>query len=164
MNAAVEVTRKLDLINRSLSPKKKFSVLLIEDDSDYSDILMLRLGQEKDLHVQVTSDPYEAAELLADKCYDLVITDWALSSLQAPNAIRKTDEILKMDPLLPAKWSSHRVPVLIISGDDHSRDVSRIYDFEYFQFVSFLPKQSGIEKIARKVSKILKPKMNPSLS
>lgn len=152
----VTVNKKVSSIEQARSTKKKLSVLVIEDDPDYSEVLSGRLGQEEALNIFVASDPYEAAERLTECCYDLVITDWTLSTMRAPQTLRKTDEILRMDSDLPVKWSKRRVPVLIVSGDDHARDVSRIYDFEHFQFVSFLPKQAGLEKIVKKVSRLLK--------
>ncbi|MGE3974717.1 MAG: PleD family two-component system response regulator [Bdellovibrionales bacterium] len=159
MEAAVprmDLKSMYDYLGSGLFADNKFkSILLIEDDPDFAAVLKSHLESQPGIRVKVAKDPYEATDALTEKCYDLVIADWALPPFNASNAIQQADNFLRMDPLLPLKWTYQRVPVLLISGQDHTKELKHLKPFEHFELVQFLLKQSGIRKIANKVKRLL---------
>lgn len=154
--AKLDFRSMYDFIGSGLFADNKFcSVLLIEDDKDYAELLKMQLERNSGIRVKLAIDPYEATDFLTERCYDLVIADWALPPFNASSAIQQADRFLKMDPLLPLKWTKKRVPVVLISGEDHSKDLKGVKSLEHFEFVQFLLKQTGMRKIVKRIKKML---------
>jgi CheY-like chemotaxis protein len=135
--------------------KNTSTILLIEDDQDYAHILKLFLERTSEVKVTLALDPFEATDLLTKHCYDMVIADWSVPPRSAPSAIHQADLFLRMDPLLPQKWTESRVPVVLISADDHAKDLVYLPSMEHFQVSLLLRKQRGMRKIVDHVREML---------
>lgn len=79
---------------RSDSPQGDFPILLVEDD-DASRLLMRRMLLQAGHEVSVVADGRQALELMAQRYFPIVLTDWVMpemDGLQLCRAIREREE------------------------------------------------------------------------
>lgn len=114
------------------------SVLIVDDDLDFLELLTSEIKQIPGVSVNVATSPDEAINLLTQNTYDLVVSDWALSASQtAPDVLNYADNILDDDFHL-------KIPVLFISGSEKvAKTLHLLRGLKHFEPVSFLLKRCG---------------------
>ena len=125
--------------------KKAKRILMIEDDSDMSDILSYSLKMKFNCHIDVAQDPFEAMNMMADKFYDLIILDWQLPGLNGTETLAQAETLLRLEPGLPIQWDRAKVPVVILSSAKKNECLPR--RTKHFNYVGFITKAQPLEMI-----------------
>lgn len=134
----------------SLSALKKLNVskrkvLFIEDDEDFSDVLVPQIEKYLDVKVSVAKDPYEAINNFVDDYFDFVILDWNLPEMNGKETLKEAEFSLARDPNISFKWDKAQVPVVVLSGFDKKNYTD--LNSGFFKFAGFVTKKQSLEGI-----------------
>jgi CheY-like chemotaxis protein len=116
-----------------------YSVLVVDDDPDFLDLLSRQLKQIPDISLTVAHGPREAVQLLTRNRYKLVVSDWALLSVTAQEVLNEADDILESGH---RGTSPSKVPVMFMSGSEKVGQTQRM-GLKHFEPVSFILKRCG---------------------
>jgi CheY-like chemotaxis protein len=133
--------------------KKVKRILMIEDDSDMSEILTYTLKMKYNCNIDVASDPFEAMNMMADRFYDLIILDWQLPGLNGTETLAQTEKLLKLEPALPIQWDRAKVPVVILSSAKKNECLPR--RTKHFNYVGFITKAQPLEMIVDALGELI---------
>lgn len=123
------------------------SVLVVDDDPDFLELLCAQLGRIPGVEVNAAGDPDEAVRYLRENSYDLVVSDWAIQARTGEDVLERAD------PYLDDR--ADKVPVIFISGSEKVAKVQRLRHFKHFEPVSFLLKRCGPYLISLLAEQIL---------
>lgn len=123
---------------------QQYSVLVVDDDPDFLDLLSRQLKQIPDISVTVAHGPREAVQMLTRHKYKLVVSDWALLSTTAQEVLNEADHILESE-LEGARTG--KVPVMFMSGSEKVGQTQRM-GLKHFEPVSFILKRCGTPMIS----------------
>lgn len=132
------------------------SVLVIDDDPDFAEAVKALLERNGHYQVNVALDPFEGANLLADRRYDLVVTDCMLQDWDGVTTLENADHLIDVDPTVNDQWEKvEPVKVLFCSSAPiRLADLRRANKLNHFSVVGFLPKITGLASICRSVEKL----------
>lgn len=132
------------------------SVLVIDDDPDFADAIKSLLERDGNYTVNLALDPFEGANLLADRRYDLVVTDCVLQDWDGVTTLENADHLIDVDPTVTEEWEDiEPVKVLFCSGAPiRLADLRRANKLNHFAVVGFLPKVTGLASICRSVERL----------
>jgi CheY-like chemotaxis protein len=132
------------------------SVLVIDDDPDFAEAIKSLLERNGHYHVNLALDPFEGANLLADRRYDLVVTDCMLQDWDGVTTLENADHLIDVDPTVSDQWEKiEPVKVLFCSSAPiRLGDLRRANKLNHFSVVGFLPKITGLASICRSVEKL----------
>ena len=112
--------------NLSLCPPPK--VLVIDDSLDAVKLIATILKHHK-CETDIAFDGQDALPLFAVHDYDLVVLDWSMPCMSAP------EMLCEVDRLIHAKRKAQgrkRIPLLVYSGhDEGDLDLPQVQSFEY---------------------------------
>ncbi|MBC7457124.1 MAG: response regulator [Bdellovibrionaceae bacterium] len=159
--ASVDVTLPFNHLNNLIqsstrtfkSFKKTKKILMIEDDSDMSDILSYTLKMKYNCQIDIAQDPFEAMNMMADKFYDLIILDWQLPGLNGTETLAQTEKLLRLEPSLPIQWDRSKVPVVILSSAKKNECLPR--RTKHFDYVGFITKAQPLEMIVDALGELI---------
>lgn len=132
------------------------SVLVIDDDPDFADAMKHQLESSGLFQVALALDPFEGANLLADRRFDMVVTDCMLQDWDGVTTLENADHLIDVDPTVGEQWTDIRpVKVLFCSGAPvRLVDLRRASKLKHFSVVGFLPKVTGLASICRSVERL----------
>lgn len=133
--------------------KKTKKILMIEDDSDMSDVLSYTLKMKYNCQIDIAQDPFEAMNMMADKFYDLIILDWQLPGLNGTETLAQTEKLLRLEPSLPIQWDRAKVPVVILSSNKKNECLPR--RTKHFNYVGFITKAQPLEMIVDSLGELI---------
>lgn len=136
------------LLNTPASRKertKRKRILMIEDDSDMSDLLKRALQSRFNCRIDVAQDPFEAINRMVDRFYDLIILDWRLPGLNGTETLAEAEKGLRYDPSVPIQWDNNRAPVVIFSSQKKSECLPR--RTKHFNYMGYISKQQPLPEI-----------------
>lgn len=135
------------------------NVLVIDDDPDFANALKFGLEQTGRYQISIALDPFEGANQLADRPFDLVVTDCMLQDWDGVTTLENADHLIDVDPTVEDQWANlNPVSVLICSGAPvRMNDLRRASKLKHFSVVGFLPKVTGLTSICRSVDKLTHP-------
>lgn len=143
---SVVVRPESNVMKNFVHPPRPTRVLVVEDDPDMADIIKAGLQVEmKDIHLTMASDPYEALNLVADECFDIMILDWNLPDFNGYQTIKKAEDELELDPTIPLDWDRKQIPVVVISS--HAKTECRIPLTKHFKFAGHVDKKRKLTEI-----------------
>jgi CheY-like chemotaxis protein len=111
-------------------------VLIVDDDPDYLELLENEISQIDGVHAFTAHSPQEAVQLLSQRDFDLVVSDWALDSWTAPDVLLRADAMMD-------ESGHNKVPVLFISGSEKVSQTQVLRSLRHFEPVSFVLKRCG---------------------
>ena len=114
--------------------------MVVDDDPDFLSLVSGELEQIPGVNVTAATSPDEALDLLTNNNFDLVVSDWALDSLTAPDVFTQADGLMERP--------STKTPVLFMSGSEKVGQTQRLKNLNNFEPVSFLLKRCGPPVIA----------------
>lgn len=134
------------------------SILVIDDDPDFAEALKAQLERMGQFHVDLALDPFEGANLLADRRYDMVVTDCVLQDWDGVTTLENADHLIDVDPTVGDQWMDMSpVKVLFCSGAPiRLVDLRRANKLKHFSVVGFLPKVTGLASITRSVDRLMR--------
>lgn len=132
------------------------SILVIDDDPDFAEALKHQLEASGQFHVNLALDPFEGANLLADRRFDMVVTDCVLQDWDGVTTLENADHLIDVDPTVGDQWNDVTpVKVLFCSGSPiRLMDLRRANKLKHFSVVGFLPKGTGLASICRSVERL----------
>lgn len=131
---------------QSVKAKKKAKkILMIEDDTEMSDVISKALKDNYGCTVDVAHDPFEAINFIVDKFYDLIILDWQLPGLNGAETLVAAEKGLRFEPSIPIQWDRCRAPVVIFSSSKKSECPPR--RTKHFNYTGFISKSQPIHQI-----------------
>lgn len=138
--------------------KKSKRILMIEDDSDMSEVLSYTLKKKYNCRIDVAQDPFEAMNMMADKFYELIILDWQLPGLNGTETLAQTEKLLRLEPSLPIQWDKAKVPVIILSSAKKNECLPR--RTKHFNYVGFISKAQPLEMIVDALGEVIENEKN----
>lgn len=144
------------ILARSKEAQHGHSVLVIDDDPDFADALKARLESSGLFQVELALDPFEGANLLADRRFDVVVTDCVLQDWDGVTTLENADHLIDVDPTVIDQWTDIQpVKVLFCSGAPvRLVDLRRASKLKHFAVVGFLPKVTGLASICNSVERL----------
>lgn len=120
------------------------SVLVVDDDPDFLDLLSAALKKIPGVKVNIARNPAQAIRMLTRNTYKLIVSDWAISSSTAPEVLKQVDHLIDDQRQNPDPIPySNKVPVMFISGSEKVSQTQRLNTLRHFEPVSFLLKRCG---------------------
>lgn len=163
MNASAQ-SNAVQILPKSIFAKppherRQKNVLVIDDDPDFANALKVGLEQTGRYQITIALDPFEGANELADRPFDLVVTDCVLQDWDGVTTLENADHLIDVDPTVEDQWADLKpVSVLICSGAPiRLIDLRRASKLKHFSVVGFLPKVTGLSSICRSVDKLTHP-------
>lgn len=124
-------------------------ILLIEDDENFAQAFAYALEQRAACDVLVAADSFEAANLVSQHAFDLVITDWKLPAQSGFSALRRAEQGLDLDPAAPSEWANHKkIPVIVVTvceSEEVEREKRKLKG--RFQFLGVVSKEQPMDSI-----------------
>lgn len=112
--------------NLSYVPAPK--VLIIDDSLDAVKLIATILKHHK-CDTSVAFDGQEALPLFENQDFDLVVLDWSMPCMSAPEMLCEVDRLLHTKR---KKQGRGRIPLLVYSGhDEDDLDLPKVHSFEY---------------------------------
>jgi CheY-like chemotaxis protein len=124
----------------------EFSILLIEDDPDFLELLGGHLIHIEGAQISAARDCEEAVAMLIHRPFDLIISDWSLAAQTAPEIFRIVDPMIIASP--------EKIPVMFMSGSEKIGATQNLHSLKHFEAVSFMLKNLGpllIRKLAENI-------------
>lgn len=119
---------------------KKF--LLIDDESDFLELLSEALVDEFDTNIQVSTNPVEALELLQSEKFDLVLSDYMMPKINGGDLVKS----------IRAKDGPNKdTPIIILTGNVEAIP----QDVKGLKSISFLNKLYYLTHLTSYVKKAL---------
>lgn len=131
-------------------------ILLIEDDTDMSEVIQLRLKKMYSCRVDVASDPFEAMNKMVEGYYDLIILDWNLPVLNGEETLLRVDQAMAYEPGLPIEWDKNEVPVVVFSST--SQEECKLRKTKHFNYVGYVSKAQPLNKILTTIADFIQRK------
>lgn len=125
--------------------QKRIRVLLIDDDSDFSELLAGALEDVMGISVDRAADPFEAIEKMEDGAYHALILDWNLPHLNGAQTLKRTEVSFVFEPEMSKQWEHRQVPVIVISA--HSEEMFSFHDSPHFRVTSFISKRQSLASL-----------------
>lgn len=148
------LTQKIHF-NRT-KPKR---ILLVEDDVDMSALLQYSLGKEYSCRVDIAADPFEAMNMMTEQFYNLIILDWNLPAFDGGETLKKAEQVMALEPMLPIQWDRQEVPVVVLSSSDQA-DCSW-QKTKHFNFAGFVSKAQPLKKIVNLLAGLIENRAVP---
>lgn len=138
------MNRNLDSVSASspflITSEFNISILVIDDDPDFLDLVSSELRQIPGTKVTTAHDCDEAVDLLTHNCFSLVVSDWEIKSKTAPTMLLTADPLMRIQLDAPC---TAKIPVLFMSGSDKIGPVRHLTSLRHFEPVSFIIKRLG---------------------
>lgn len=134
------------------------NILVIDDDPDFAEAMKAHLETNGQYQVDLALDPFEGANLLADRRYDMVVTDCVLQDWDGVTTLENADHLIDVDPTVGEQWMDMTpVKVMFCSGAPiRLIDLRRANKLKHFSVVGFLPKVTGLASICRSVERLMR--------
>lgn len=163
LTSPIESAQPVPVLPKSIFSQKVpshhgHSILVIDDDPDFAAALKFQLESGGQFNVDLALDPFEGANLLADRRYDMVVTDCVLQDWDGVTTLENADHLIDVDPTVGEQWMDMSpVRVLFCSGAPiRLVDLRRANKLKHFAVVGFLPKVTGLSSICRSVDKLMR--------
>ncbi len=120
--------------------QQKRRILVIDDDTEFSELLSEVMENEMDLIVDCASDASSALNKMNQFVYDAVILDWYL-----PRSLDNLETVsvsLSLAPDEPADW---QIPVIVLSP--HEQHQLEYVDTENFRIAGYVLKKQTLPQI-----------------
>ncbi|MGZ3695743.1 MAG: response regulator [Bdellovibrionota bacterium] len=120
-------------------------ILLVEDDESFAQIFAASLEQKLGCNVSIAGDSFEAANLMAELGFDLILTDWRLADQTGFRALDRADRSLAIDPAAPVEWFvNKKTPVIVVTACDSSEIERERKLKKRFQFLGVVSKDQHL--------------------
>ncbi len=132
------------------------TILVIDDDPEFAMALKEQLERTGNYRVDIALDPFEGANLLADRRFDMVVTDCMLQDWDGVTTLENADHLIDVDPTVVDQWSD-LTPVNVLfcsSAPIRLVDLKRAGKLKHFRVLGFLPKVTGLNSICRSVRQL----------
>jgi PleD family two-component response regulator len=123
----------------------KRKILIVDDDTEISELIKNALLEEHRFDVKIASDPFEAINMMMDEVYDFVLLDWNLPRMNGAKTIQEAEKIFRHDPTLPLDWESRRVGVLTFSAE--ADKTCKLASTQHFKYIGHISKQNRLQSI-----------------
>ena len=141
-----------NMFSRKLKRSRTKRILLIEDDSDMSEVIQNRLRKMYNCVVTIATDPFGAIDMMATKYYDLIVLDWNLPALNGGETLRHADRAMAFESMLPIQWDG-KAPVVVFSSSDQKD--CRFEKAKYFNYVGHISKRQSLSKILTSIAEFM---------
>lgn len=120
----------------STSPLTAPKVLVIDDSVDAVKLIATILKHYK-CNTSIAFDGQEALPLFENNEFDLVVLDWTMPHMSAPEMLYTVDRLLHAKQKFKGQ---RRIPLLVYSGHDEGE--IDLPDVRYFEYLGVLNKRS----------------------
>lgn len=145
-----EQTRRLESVSLSVpSLQKRIRVLLIDDDSDFSELVAGSLEDVMGISVERAADPFEAMKKMEESAFHALILDWNLPHLNGAQTLKRTEVSIVLEPEMSKQWEHRQVPVIVISA--HSEEMFSFQNSPHFRMSGFVSKRQSLAAILQQI-------------
>jgi CheY-like chemotaxis protein len=131
-------------MHTSVQSNATFTVLIVDDDVDFLELLAGEIGHIRGVEIDVARGPKEALGKLEMNSYELIVSDWALAGSTGPEVLFTADHILDDDmDVVRGKARSRKTPVMFMSGSEKVGQTRLLGSLHHFEPVSFILKSCG---------------------